>query len=83
MTPFENLPPKLQRRLKRSRAKLLAAIADCFGADSPLLALFCDNSELTPEQIGRTDVKRKRETAGGGTSAGVGGTFRMCGLPIG
>ena len=50
MTLFETLPPRLQRRLKRSRAKLRAAIAEYFGTDSPLVALFCDKSELTPEQ---------------------------------
>lgn len=51
MTPFENLPPRLRRRWKRSRANLLAAIAECFGPDSPLLLLFSDNSELSAEQL--------------------------------
>jgi len=51
MTLFETLSPGLQRRLKRSSAKLRAAIAECYGADSPLLLLFRDNSELAPGQM--------------------------------
>ena len=51
MTLFETLSPGLQRRLKRSSAKLRAAIAECYGADSPLLTLFSNTSELTPGQL--------------------------------
>ena len=50
MRKYDNLPPRLQRRMKLADAKLRAAVSECWGPDSPLLALLSDKSEPTPEQ---------------------------------
>ena len=50
MTPFENLPPRLRRRLQRAATTCGPRLPSVSAPDSPLLLLFCDSSELTPEQ---------------------------------
>ena len=51
MSNYTNLPPRLQRRMKLADAKLRAAVSECWGPDSPLLALLSDNNESTPQQM--------------------------------